>query len=119
MFRFLYYLLAILLSSLPIRAIAQESKPSIILIVSEDNSADLGCYGNSVVHTPHLDRLAENGVRFTNAYTTYAVCSPSRSSIFTGLYPHQNGQLGWATHHYALYEHIKVLPQYLSGSGYK
>src|SRR5690606_32183135 len=94
-------------------------KPSIILIVSEDNSADLGCYGNSVVHTPHLDRLAENGVRFTNAYTTYAVCSPSRSSIFTGLYPHQNGQLGWATHHYALYEHIKVLPQYLSGSGYK
>src|SRR5690606_4162965 len=49
----------------------------------------------------------------------YAVCSPSRSSIFTGLYPHQNGQLGWATHHYALYDDIKVLPQYLEGSGYR
>src|SRR5690606_9503165 len=70
------------------------SRPNIILIVSEDNSQDLGCYGNDIVHTPNLDRLAENGMRFTNAYTTYSVCSPSRSSIFTGLYPHQNGQLG-------------------------
>ncbi|MBY5956499.1 sulfatase [Membranicola marinus] len=85
----------------------------------EDNSADLGCYGNDIVHTPTLDKLAHNGVRFTNAYTTYSVCSPSRSSIFTGLYPHQNGQIGWATHHYALYEGVKVLPQYLSDTGYK
>ena len=94
------------------------SKPNILLIISEDNSQDLGCYGNDIVHTPNLDRLAENGIRFANAYTTYSVCSPSRSSIFTGFYPHQNGQLGWATLHYSMYEGIKVLPQYLKGSGY-
>ncbi|MEX2512447.1 MAG: sulfatase [Cyclobacteriaceae bacterium] len=97
----------------------EHKRPNILLIVSEDNSEDLGAYGNTIVHTPHLDSLAENGVRFSNAYTTYSVCSPSRSSIFTGLYPHQNGQLGWATHHYGLYEGIKVLPQYLKSSGYR
>lgn len=94
-------------------------KPNILLIVSEDNSSDLGCYGNKLVYTPNLDRLSENGVKFLNAYTTYAVCSPSRSSIFTGLYPHQNGQLGWATHYYGLYSGVKVLPNYLKGSGYR
>src|SRR5690606_35411973 len=98
---------------------AEEPRPNILLIVSEDNSQDLGCYGNSIVHTPNLDSLAQNGIRFLNAYTTYSVCSPSRSSIFTGLYPHQNGQIGWATHHYSMYEGIKVLPQYLENSGYK
>ncbi|WP_339926011.1 sulfatase-like hydrolase/transferase [uncultured Cyclobacterium sp.] len=95
------------------------SRPNILLIVSEDNSSDLGCYGNSLVHTPIIDKLSENGVKFLNAYTTYSVCSPSRSSIFTGLYPHQNGQIGWATHYYALYSGIKVLPNYLKGTGYK
>lgn len=94
-------------------------RPNILLIVSEDNSQDLGCYGNSIVHTPNLDRLAENGVRFTNAYVTTSVCSPCRSSIFTGLYVHQNGQFGWATHNYTLFDEIKVLPQYLKEVGYR
>lgn len=97
----------------------ENSRPNILLIVSEDNSEDLGVYGNKIVYTPNLDSLAKNGVRFTNAYTSYSVCSPSRSSIFTGLYPYQNGQLGWATHHYGLYEEIKVLPQYLDEAGYR
>jgi N-sulfoglucosamine sulfohydrolase len=94
-------------------------RPNILLIVSEDNSQDLGCYGNSIVHTPNLDRLAENGVRFTNAYVTTSVCSPCRSSIFTGFYVHQNGQFGWATHNYTLFDGIKVLPQYLKEVGYR
>ncbi|MDO6436676.1 sulfatase [Cyclobacterium sp. 1_MG-2023] len=97
----------------------QKLRPNILLIVSEDNSSDLGCYGNDLVYTPNLDRLSQNGVKFLNAYTTYAVCSPSRSSIFTGLYPHQNGQLGWATHYYGLYSGVKVLPNYLKQSGYR
>lgn len=94
-------------------------RPNILLIVSEDNGQDLGCYGNSIVHTPNLDRLAKNGVRFTNAYTTTSVCSPSRSSMLTGLYVHQNGQFGWATHNYTLFDDIKVLPQYLEEVGYR
>lgn len=92
--------------------------PNILLIVSEDHSQDLGCYGNSVVKTPNIDNLAENGIRFNNAYTTYSVCSPSRGSIFTGLYPHQNGQMGLATHRFRMYEGIKTLPKYLREAGY-
>lgn len=78
-------------------------KPNIILITSEDNGPHLSCYGNRYVKTPHLDKLAADGIRFTNAYVTQAGCSPSRSSIFTGVHPHQNGQIGLATHHLRMY----------------
>jgi N-sulfoglucosamine sulfohydrolase len=76
---------------------------NILLIVSEDNGPELGCYGDPYVRTPVLDRLAAEGVRFTNASVPYSVCSPSRASFLTGLYPHQNGQIGLATHKFALY----------------
>ncbi|WP_346713165.1 sulfatase [Mediterranea massiliensis] len=95
-----------------------QNTPNILLIVSEDNGCDLGCYGNTKVFTPNIDSLASNGMRFMNAYVTYSVSSPSRSSIFTGLYPHQNGQIGLATHKYRMYEGVKTLPQYLRELGY-
>lgn len=94
-------------------------RPNILFIVSEDNAADLGCYGNEIVHTPNLDRLASEGMRFNNAYVTYSVSSPSRATILTGLYPHQNGQIGLATHAYAMYDDIKTLPSYMHELGYK
>ena len=78
-------------------------RPNILLITSEDNGAHLGCYGDPHVRTPHLDELAGEGVRFANAYVTQAGCSQSRASIFTGLYPHQNGQIGLATHGLRMY----------------
>lgn len=78
--------------------------PNILLIVSEDNGPELGCYGDPYARTPNLDRLAAEGVRFENAFVPYSVCSPSRASFLTGLYPHQNGQIGLATHRFALYE---------------
>jgi len=93
--------------------------PNILLIVSEDNGPDLGCYGNENVHTPVLDQLAESGVRFDNAYVTYSVCSPSRSTLFTGLYPHQNGQIGLATHKYRMFKDFTSLPEYLKEKGYR
>lgn len=96
-----------------------ETLPNILLIVSEDHGQDLGCYGNSVVRTPNIDFLASNGVTFENAYTTYSVCSPSRSSIFTGLYPHQNGQMGLATHKFRMYKPFKTIPVYLKSIGYR
>jgi N-sulfoglucosamine sulfohydrolase len=92
--------------------------PNIILIVSEDHGQDLECYGNNVVKTPNIDYLADHGIKFNNAYTTYSVCSPSRGSILTGLYPHQNGQMGLATHKFRMYEGIKTLPKYLREAGY-
>lgn len=68
--------------------------PNILLIVSDDMGQEIDCYGDTVARTPHLDRFAAENIRFVNAYVTQASCSPSRSSILTGLYPHQNGQTG-------------------------
>src|SRR5690606_26676425 len=65
----------------------QTDRPNILWIISDDLGNDLGCYGNADVYTPHLDRLAAEGVRFTSAYATAPVCSPSRSSLITGMYP--------------------------------
>ena len=97
----------------------ETNQPNILLIVSEDNGPDLGCYGVKEVKSPNIDALAANGVLFENAFVTYAVCSPSRSTIFTGLYPHQNGQIGLATHKFRMYEDVKTLPVYLKEAGYR
>ena len=78
-------------------------RPNILLIVSEDNGPELGCYGDPYAQTPNLDRLASEGVLFQNAFVPYSVCSPSRACFLTGLYPHQNGQIGLATHKFAMY----------------
>ncbi len=91
--------------------------PNVVLIVSEDHGPHLGCYGDPNAHTPNLDRLAEEGVRFTNHHTTCAICSPGRASILTGLYPHQNGQIHLATHKYAMYRHFSNLATILKEAG--
>ncbi len=64
----------------------------------------VGCYGDSTAHTPNIDGLARDGVRFTQATIPYSVCSPSRACALTGLYPHQNGHLGLATHCFEFYQ---------------
>jgi len=63
-------------------------KPNIVLIVADDlGYAELGCYGQRRIRTPHLDRLAKQGMRFTQAYSGNAVCAPSRCVLMTGLHP--------------------------------
>ncbi len=94
-------------------------KTNVLLITSEDNGPQLGCYGNDSVDTPNLDALAAQGVRFENAFVTQASCSPSRSSILTGLYPHQNGQIGLATHRYRMYREFASIPSVLKNAGYR
>ncbi|MFM8619446.1 MAG: sulfatase [Opitutaceae bacterium] len=99
---------------------AAAPRPNFLFIVSEDNGPELGCYGNPHVRTPHLDRLAAEGIRFDRAYVTQAGCSQSRSSIMTGLYPHQNGQIGLATWGFRLYRpDLPNLPRTLKGAGYR
>lgn len=67
-------------------------KPNVVLIVSDDQGwPDLGCIGSKPLITPHLDRLAAEGVRATNFYVTWPACTPSRGSILTGRYPQRNG----------------------------
>lgn len=79
------------------------AKPNILFIVSEDNGPELGCYGTPI-ETPNLDALANAGTRFANAYVPQAGSSPSRACFLTGLYPHQNGQVGLATWKYHMYQ---------------
>jgi uncharacterized sulfatase len=66
---------------------ALSEKPNILWIDVEDLSPDLSSYGNELVHTPNIDRLAEEGVRYTHAFAVNPICSPSRSGIITGMYP--------------------------------
>jgi len=109
------------LSWTPSRA-ALSKRPNVVLIVSDDHGrGDLGCYGNPVIQTPHLDALAAEGVRFTNAFCTTASCSASRSVILSGLYNHHNGQYGHehSYHHFRSFDHVRSLPVLLSQAGYR
>ncbi len=65
---------------------ATPNRPNVLWLIAEDFGPHLGCYGTKQVHTPNLDRLAAGGVRYTRAYTTAPVCSPSRSAFMTGMY---------------------------------
>ena len=73
-----------------------EEKPNFILINVDDLGwKDLGCYGSDVYETPNIDKLARNGLKFTNAYSACAVCSPTRAAIMTGRYPARLGVTDW------------------------
>jgi N-sulfoglucosamine sulfohydrolase len=79
-------------------AAAPPPRPNIILFIADDMAFDdCGAYGNARVRTPHLDRLAREGMRFDRAFVTASSCSPSRASIITGRYPHATGakELHW------------------------
>ena len=97
-------------------------QPNILWIVTEDIGCDMGCYGTRGVHTPNLDRLAAEGTLYTRAYTTASVCSPSRSSFMTGLYPHQvfskNMRIREPLQKKPLPEEVHVFTEYLRDAGY-
>jgi N-sulfoglucosamine sulfohydrolase len=91
-------------------------EPNIIFIIGDDISwDDLGCYGNKKIHTPNLDKLAAEGMKFTNMYLTSSSCSPSRTSILTGRYPHNTGA---AELHTPLPAHLLFFPELLKKQGY-
>jgi N-sulfoglucosamine sulfohydrolase len=120
-FPVLLLLFADMLSPVTRNSQAKEPEsPNILVIVSEDNGQELGCYGNRHVSTPVLDGLAERGVRFHNAYVPQAGCSQSRAAYLTGLYPHQNGQIGLATWKFRMYrEDQPNLVRSLHNAGYR
>lgn len=90
-------LLTLGLSAIPGRLVAaQPQRPNVILILMDDlGQRDLGCYGSKFYHTPHIDRLAKTGVRFTDAYAACPVCSPTRAAIMTGKYPARLNLTDW------------------------
>ncbi|MGH9627954.1 MAG: sulfatase family protein, partial [Bryobacteraceae bacterium] len=94
-----------------------QRKPNILILVGDDHTQDdLGCYGNKVVRTPHLDRIAAEGMRCTSVFTATAMCSPSRSTMYTGLYPHRHG---CHMNHGAVREGTESMPHYLGRLGYR
>ncbi|MEX2234610.1 MAG: sulfatase [Cyclobacteriaceae bacterium] len=79
---------AVAILGLSIMNIKAQEKPNIVFILADDlGYTDLGCYGNPFNETPHLDSLAQTGMKFTQAYSSSPVCSPSRAGILTGLHP--------------------------------
>ena len=102
------------------RSTIAAERPNILLIVSEDNGPELGCYGEPFVRTPVLDKLAAEGARFHNAYVPQAGCSQSRAAFLTGLYPHQNGQIGLTTWKFRMYrEDTPNIVRSLHDAGYR
>jgi uncharacterized sulfatase len=93
------------------------SRPNILLVFSDDHGIlDSGCYGNQICRTPNVDHLAAAGLRFTRVFTPTAMCAPSRSTLYTGLYPHRHGA---HPNHSRTREGIKSLPVYLKPLGYR
>lgn len=95
--------------------------PNVLFITADDLGLVLGCYGEKRIATPHLDRLAASGVRFSTAAVVQASCSPSRSGMFTGLYPHSNGHYGLANTGFSLHDNLrdKTIPALLKQAGYR
>lgn len=103
-------------------AISSKRKhPNLLLITSHDLGNHLGCYGVNTVHSPNIDSLAAEGVRFSNSFCPAPQCSPSRASIHTGRYPQSNGVLGLAQHPFdwALNQGETTLAQYLGAAGWE
>lgn len=101
----------------PLPALAEpRTGPNVLLITADDLNWDsLGCFGNKLKGiSPHLDKLADEGVRFEHAYVTIAICQPCRASIMTARYPHISGALGFDK----ISPGVPTLPETLRESGY-
>jgi N-sulfoglucosamine sulfohydrolase len=102
---------------------SEAARRNVVLFVADDHGRDAGCYGNPVVQTPNLDRLAAEGNRFDYAFCTSASCSASRSVILTGLYNHATAHYGHehGYNHFRTYENLAVpsLPVILARAGYR
>ncbi|MGC4004327.1 MAG: sulfatase [Pirellulales bacterium] len=90
-------------------ATAKAGPPNIILILIDDMGVtDLGCQGSSLYQTPHIDRLAKEGMRFTNAYSACTVCSPTRAAVMTGKSPARLHITDWIAGHNRPFAKLKI-----------
>ena len=93
------------------------TRPHIVLFIADDYSwHDMKAYGSPNTHTPNLDSLASQGMRFDAAFAASPTCTPSRSAMFTGLYPMRNGA---HANHALIEDGLKTLPAYMQELGYR
>lgn len=95
-----------------------DERPNILFVAVDDLNNDLGAYGHDLVQSPHIDRLAAQGIRFDRAYSQYPVCNPSRVSFLTGLYPEQTGVLTNQDTFRVHIPEVATLPQWFRRHGY-
>ena len=117
---------------LSLKLSAQNQKPNIVFLLVDDlGYGDFGCYGAKFYETPNIDKLAQKGMKFTNAYSACTVCSPSRAAILTGQYPARTKLTDWIAGHKHPYAKLSVpdwnmkidhtqvvLPEALKEAGY-
>jgi len=97
----------------------QRNWPNIVVVLADDQRADyLGCAGHPVVRTPHVDRLAAEGVRFVNAFATSAACTPNRTCILTGQYERRHGVTFGSQSSLTLEAFVATYPMLLRQAGY-
>src|SRR5829696_6397320 len=98
-------------------ATTQQDRPHVVLFMADDHTwHDCGPYGAAAVRTPNLDRLAREGMRFDLAFAPSPTCTPSRSAIYTGLFPFRNGA---HANHCLVKDGLRTLPHYMKDLGYR
>ena len=113
-----YMFLAIMPALFEGAAHAADPRPNILFIISDDLNNDLGTYNNDIMVTPHLDKLAKEGLQFNRAYCQFTLCNPSRSSMLSGLYPIQTEIYGNGTPIRKRFKNIVTMPQLFKNNGY-
>ncbi len=111
-------LLIIAAAVLSITSLHAADKPNVLFIAVDDLRPELGCYGNTIVKTPNIDRIAARGIVFNRAYCQQAVCSPSRTAIMTGLRPDVTKVWDLETHFRVAQPDCITLPQHFKTNGY-
>lgn len=112
---FLRHLLLFVAAAVPLHA-APAKEPNILFVIADDLTfRDIGCYGGQA-KTPNIDKLAKEGMRFTRCFQTMPMCSPTRHTLYTGLYPVKSGAY---TNHTFAYDHVKSIVHYLQPLGYR
>jgi len=112
------FIAALIGAAVSVATARETTAPDILFISGDDLGNYLGCYGDPYAKTPRMDSIAKEGVQFENAWVTQASCSPSRSSMLTGMYPHNNGQIGLAHRGFSMSKEWPSIPSLLNDAGY-